>query len=46
MLTPSTLTYTIIREALYQVLTDGDLDACLKTIQTNAETMLKENASR
>ena len=45
MLTPSTLTYTIIREALYQLLMDGDIDACLATIQANAETMLAENAS-
>ena len=46
MLTPSTLTYSIIREALYQVLTDGDLDACLETIQSQAEVMLQENYSR
>lgn len=46
MLTPSTLTYTIIRQALYQVLEDGDIDACLKTIQEQAETMLDENYNR
>ncbi len=46
MLTPSTLTYSIIREALYQVLTDGDVDAALATIQSGAETMLAENYSR
>ena len=46
MLTPSTLTYSIIREALYQVLTDGDVDAALATIQAGAETMLAENYSR
>jgi ABC-type glycerol-3-phosphate transport system substrate-binding protein len=46
MLTPSTLTYTIIREALYTVLEDGDIDACLATIQSQAETMLNENFNR
>lgn len=46
MLTPSTLTYTIIREALYQVLEDGDIDACLATIQEQAEIMLDENFNR
>lgn len=46
MLTPSTLTYTIIRQALYQVLEDGDVDACLEYIQTQAETMLDENYNR
>lgn len=46
MLTPSTLTYTIIRQALYQVLEDGDIDACLSTIQEQAETMLDENYNR
>ncbi len=46
MLTPSTLTYTIIRQALYQVLEDGDIDACLEYIQTQAETMLDENYNR
>lgn len=46
MLTSSTLTYTIIREALYQLLEDGDVDACLSTIQSQAETMLDENFNR
>lgn len=46
MLTPSTLTYTIIREALYTVLEDGDVDACLAAIQSQAETMLNENFNR
>lgn len=46
MLTPSTLTYTIIREALYTLLEDGNIDACLATIQSQAETMLNENFNR
>lgn len=46
MLTPSTVTYTIVREALYQVLEDGDIDACLKTIQEQTEQMLDENFNR
>lgn len=46
MLTPSTLTYTIIREALYTLMEDGDIDACLATIQSQAETMLDENFNR
>lgn len=46
MLTPSTLTYTIIREALRQVLVDGDVDACLNSIQSQADTMLQENFNR
>lgn len=46
MLTPSTLTYTIIREALYTVLEDGDVEACLAAIQSQAETMLNENFNR
>lgn len=46
MLTPSTLTYTIIREALRQVLVDGDVDACLNSIQSQAEVMLQENFGR
>lgn len=43
MLTPSYITYTVIRTALRQCLEDGDIDNCLKTIQSEAETMLAEN---
>ena len=43
LMTPSTLTYSIIREAIYQLMEDGDIDACLETIQTQAETMIEEN---
>ena len=46
MLTSSTLTYSIIRQALYTVLDDGDIDTCLETIQQEAETMLEENFNR
>lgn len=46
MLTSSTLTYSIIREALYQLLSDGDIDACLENIQSGADTMLAENFGR
>lgn len=36
----------LFREALYTVLEDGDIDACLATIQSQAETMLSENYNR
>ncbi len=46
LLTPSTLTYSIIREALYQVIEDGNVDACLARMQSEAETMIQENNER
>jgi ABC-type glycerol-3-phosphate transport system substrate-binding protein len=46
LLTPSKLTYSIIREALYQLIEDGDIDACLNRIQSETETMIMENNER
>lgn len=46
LLTTSTLTYTIIREGLYQLLEDRDVDAFLATIQSRTEQMIADNASR
>ena len=46
LLTTSTLTYTIIREGLYQLLEDHDVDSFLATIQSRAEQMIADNNSR
>lgn len=46
MLTSSDLTYNIIRQALYQVLEDGDIEAFIARVQSEAETMLDENFNR
>lgn len=46
LLTPSTVTYSIIREALYQVIEDGDIAACLARIQSETEMMIQENNER
>lgn len=46
MMTPSTLTYTIVREKLRQLLVDGDIEACLKAIEDEGNAMIKDNLSR
>jgi len=46
MLTPSTMVYSIIREALYQVIEDEDVDSCLARIQSETEMMITENNER
>lgn len=46
LLTASTLTYTIIREGLYQLLEDRDVDSFLATIQSRTEQMIADNNSR
>lgn len=44
--TPSTLTYTIVREKLRQLLVDGDIDAALKGMEEEGNAMIEENLSR
>ena len=46
MQTPSTLTYTIVREKLRQLLVDGDIDAALKGMEEEGNAMIEENLSR
>lgn len=44
--TPSTLTYTIVREGLRQLLVDGDIDAMLQSIETQGNQMIEEYLNR
>ncbi len=44
--TPSTLTWTIVREKLRQLLVDGDIDAALKAMEDEGNAMIQENANR
>lgn len=46
MQTPSTLTYTIVREKLRQFLVDKDIDAALKGMEDEGNQMIEENLSR
>lgn len=46
MLTPSTLTYTIVRDQLRQMVETGDIDTALKTMETEGNNMIKENYER
>lgn len=46
MQTPSTLTYTIVREKLRQLLVDKDVDAALKAMEDEGNTMIEENLAR
>ncbi len=46
MLTPSTLTYTIVREKLRQLLVDGDIEAALQAMENDGNTMIQENLNR
>lgn len=46
MLTPSTLTYTIVREKLRQLLVDGDIDAALAAMEKAGNEMIGENYNR
>lgn len=44
--TPSTLTYTIVREKIRQLVVDGDIDAALKAMEDEGNAMIQENRSR
>lgn len=44
--TPSTLTYTIVREKLRQLLVDGDIDAALKAMEDEGNQMIQEYLNR
>ena len=44
--TPSTLTWTIVREKLRQLLVDGDIDAALKAMEEEGNAMIQENMNR
>jgi len=44
--TPSTLTYTIVREKLRQLLVDGDIEAALTAMQEEGNAMIEENMNR
>jgi len=44
--TPSTLTYTIVREKLRQLLVDGDIEAALTAIEEEGNAMIQENLNR
>lgn len=44
--TPSTLTYTIVREKIRQLLVDGDIDAALKGMEDEGNAMIQENLNR
>lgn len=44
--TPSTLTYTIVREKLRQLLVDGDVDTALKGMEEEGNAMIEENNNR
>lgn len=46
MQTPSTLTYTIVREKLRQLLVDGDIEAALKGMEEEGNQMIEENLNR
>lgn len=46
MITPSTLTYTIVRDQLRQMLETGDIDTALKTMEEEGNNMIQENLSR
>lgn len=46
MLTPSTLTYTIVRDQLRQMLETGDIDTALKTMEAEGNNMIAENNAR
>ena len=43
---PSTLTYTIVREKLRQLLVDGDIDAALKAMEEEGNQMIEEYLNR
>ena len=44
--TPSTLTYTIVREKLRQLLVDGNIEAALKGMEDDGNNMIQENLNR
>lgn len=44
--TPSTLTYTIVREKLRQLLVDGDIDAALQAMEEEGNQMIEEYLNR
>ena len=44
--TPSTLTYTIVREKLRQLLVDGNIDAALKGMEDDGNQMIQEYLNR
>lgn len=44
--TPSTLTYTIVREKLRQLLVDGDIDAALQAMEDEGNQMIDEYLNR
>jgi multiple sugar transport system substrate-binding protein len=44
--TPSTLTYTIVREKLRQLLVDGNIDAALAAMEKDGNAMIQENLNR
>jgi arabinogalactan oligomer/maltooligosaccharide transport system substrate-binding protein len=46
MVTPSTLTYTIVREKLRQMVVDKDIEAALNGMETEGNAMIEENLSR
>lgn len=44
--TPSTLTYTIVREKLRQLLVDGDIDKALQAMEDEGNQMIQEYLNR